>query len=213
VHPSQFIVHVVDDDGSFRKAVTRLLAAAGYGVRAYASASEYLAAAASAEPGCLVLDVRMPDLSGLDLQQRLSQNFSPLPIIFLTGHGDIPMSVHAMKRGAVDFLTKPVRREALLAAVNNALERSSSERESLALVKNLQARYNALTPREKEVFALVVSGRLNKQIAFELGTVERTVKAHRARIMEKMKADSVADLVRTAVQLGVEPGSPSAAAR
>jgi FixJ family two-component response regulator len=193
--------------------MTRLLRGAGYEVRAYASASDFLAADPVDRLGCVVLDVQMPELSGLDLQQTLLRMAVPLPIIFLTGHGDIPMSVRAMKAGAVDFLTKPVRREILLSAIENAIKCNASERAARAAVQDLQARYAKLTPREREVFGLVVSGKLNKQIAFELGTVERTVKAHRAKIVAKMKVDSLAELVRAAVQLGLVEGSSSETAR
>jgi FixJ family two-component response regulator len=206
-------VFIVDDDSSFRTAMTRLLRGAGYEVRAYASASDFLAADPVDRLGCVVLDVQMPELSGLDLQQTLLRMAVPLPIIFLTGHGDIPMSVRAMKAGAVDFLTKPVRREILLSAIENAIKCNASERAARAAVQDLQARYAKLTPREREVFGLVVSGKLNKQIAFELGTVERTVKAHRAKIVAKMKVDSLAELVRAAVQLGLVEGSSSETAR
>ncbi len=198
-------VFVVDDDQSFRTAVTRLLQAAGYEVRGYASASEFLAAIPGATPGCVVLDVRMPGLSGLDLQQSLARMDEPLPIIFLTGHGDIPMSVRAMKAGAVDFLAKPVRREALLRAVQNALVRDATERASRSVLRELRTRYESLTPRQREVFALVVSGKLNKQIGADLGRVERTIKAHRAKIMEKMRVESLAELVRLAQELGIQP--------
>lgn len=204
--PSSFpIVHVVDDDASFRTAVTRLLRAAKYEVRGYASASEFLAASPGAAPGCVVLDVRMPGVSGLDLQQSLAQMEERLPIIFLTGHGDIPASVRAMKAGAVDFLTKPVRRETLVRAVQNALERDATERKSRAILRELRERYEILTTREREVLVHVVGGKLNKQIAFDLGTAERTIKAHRASIMDKLGVQSVAELARMAQDLGIEP--------
>jgi FixJ family two-component response regulator len=199
------IIHVVDDDLSFRTAVTRLLRAAKYEVRGYASASEFLESDPCAEPGCILLDLRMPGVSGLDLQQSLARMEERLPIIFLTGHGDIPASVRAMKAGAVDFLTKPVRREALLSAVQNALGVDAKGRSARALLRELQNRYESLTPREREVLVYVVSGKLNKQIAFDLGTAERTIKAHRASIMEKLCVRSLADLVRVAQELGIEP--------
>jgi FixJ family two-component response regulator len=199
------IIHVVDDDPSFRTAVTRLLRAAKYEVRGYASASEFLASDPCADPGCILLDLRMPGLSGLDLQQSLARMEERLPIIFLTGHGDIPASVRAMKAGAVDFLTKPVRREALLRAVRNALGVDAEGRAARAVLRELQNRYENLTPREREVLVHVVSGRLNKQIAFDLGTAERTIKAHRASVMEKLGVQSVADLVRLAQELGIQP--------
>jgi FixJ family two-component response regulator len=199
------IIHVVDDDPSFRTAVTRLLRASKYDVRGYASASEFLDSDPCAGPGCILLDLRMPGASGLDLQQSLERMEERLPIIFLTGHGDIPASVRAMKAGAVDFLTKPVRREALLSAVQNALGVDAKAREARAVLHELHERYENLTPREREVLAHVVSGKLNKQIAFDLGTAERTIKAHRAAIMEKLRIQSVAELVRLAQELRIQP--------
>jgi FixJ family two-component response regulator len=199
------IIHVVDDDPSFRRAVTRLLRAAKYEVRAYASAPEFLDSEPGGEPGCILLDLRMPGASGLDLQQSLERMEKRLPIIFLTGHGDIPASVRAMKAGAVDFLTKPVRREALLLAVQNALAVDAKGRAARAVLLELHNRYETLTPREREVLAHVLGGKLNKQIASDLGTAERTIKAHRASIMEKLGVQSVAELVRLAQELGIEP--------
>jgi len=196
------IVHVVDDDDSVRTAVVRLLQAAGYEARGYASAGEFLLGRSDRNaPGCVVLDVRLPGPSGLDLQEALARLEVPLPIVFLTGHGDIPMSVRAMKAGAVDFLTKPVSREALLAAVRVAVARDADTRAAREGLRGLRARYDSLTPREREVFAGIVAGRLNKQIAADLGTAERTIKAHRAHVMEKMDVASVAELVRIAGQL------------
>jgi len=203
------IVHVVDDDDSVRTAVVRLLQAAGYEARGYASAGEFLLGRSDRNaPGCVVLDVRLPGPSGLDLQEALARLEVPLPIVFLTGHGDIPMSVRAMKAGAVDFLTKPVSREALLAAVRVAVARDADTRAAREGLRGLRARYDSLTPREREVFAGIVAGRLNKQIAADLGTAERTIKAHRAHVMEKMDVASVAELVRIAGQLGA--GKPIA---
>jgi two-component system, LuxR family, response regulator FixJ len=199
------IIHVVDDDPSFRTAVTRLLRAAKYEVRGYASAAEFLDSDPCAEPGCILLDLQMPGVSGLDLQESLARMEERLPVIFLTGHGDIPASVRAMKAGAVDFLTKPVRREALLRAVQNALGIDAKGRAARAVLRELQDRYEKLTPREREVLAHVVSGKLNKQIASDLGAAERTIKAHRASIMEKLGVQSVAELVRLAQELGIEP--------
>ena len=198
------IIHVVDDDPSFRTAVTRLLRAAKYEVRGYPSASEFLDSEPGAEPGCILLDLRMPGASGLDLQQSLARMEERLPIIFLTGHGDIPTSVHAMKAGAVDFLTKPVGRDALLSAVKNALDVDAKGRAARAALRALQDRYENLTSREREVLAHVVSGKLNKQIAFDLGAAERTIKAHRACIMDKLQVQSVAELVRLAQELGIQ---------
>ena len=199
------IIHVVDDDASFRTAVTRLLRAATYEVRGYASASEFLDSDPSTDPGCILLDLRMPEVSGLDLQQSLARMEERLPIIFLTGHGDIPASVRAMKAGAVDFLTKPVQRETLLRAIQNALGVDAKGRATRAVLRELQNRYENLTPREREVLAHVVAGKLNKQIAFDLGTAERTIKAHRASIVEKLHVQSVAELARLAQELGIEP--------
>jgi FixJ family two-component response regulator len=193
------IVHVVDDDDSLRKAVARLLLAAGYDVRVYASAGEFaLANRQNNKRGCVLLDVRMPGPSGLDLQEALVREDEPLPVIFLTGHGDVPTTVRAMKAGAVDFLTKPIKRDVLLNAVRTALARDVRLHTSREQLRDLRARFAKLTPREREVFALVVAGRLNKQIAGELGMAERTVKAHRAQVMMKMGATSLAELVRLA---------------
>ncbi|HEY7318760.1 MAG TPA: response regulator [Candidatus Binatia bacterium] len=199
------IIHVVDDDSSFRTAVMRLLRAAKYEVRGYASASEFLNSGLCNEPGCILLDLRMPGVNGLDLQDSLTRMEQQWPIIFLTGQGDIPASVSAMKAGAVDFLTKPVRRETLLSAVQNALAIDAKKRAARAALRELQNRYENLTPREREVLVHVVSGKLNKQIAFDLGAAERTIKAHRASIMEKLCVQSVAELVRVAQELGIQP--------
>jgi FixJ family two-component response regulator len=195
------LVHVVDDDNSLRTSVMRLLRAAGHKVRGYGSAGEFLLARPGKTPGCVVLDVCMPGPSGLDLQEALPWQDEPLPIIFLTGHGDIPMSVRAMKAGAVDFLTKPVQRQALLEAVQIALTRDAENRAARERMGCWRSRYETLTARERAVFALVVAGKLNKQIATQLGTSERTVKAHRAQVMEKMHVTSLAELVRAAEQL------------
>ena len=199
------IIHVVDDDPSFRTAVTRLLRAAKYEVRGYESATEFLNSDPCSGPGCILLDLQMPGVSGLDLQESLARMEERLPVIFLTGHGDIPASVRAMKAGAVDFLTKPVRREALLTAVQNALGVDAKGRAARANLRELQNRYANLTLREREVLAHVVSGKLNKQIAFDLGAAERTIKAHRASIMDKLGVQSVAELVRLAQELGIQP--------
>jgi FixJ family two-component response regulator len=194
-------IHVVDDDESLRTALMRLLRAAGYAIRTYASAGDFLLNKPENAPGCVILDVRMPGPSGFELQEAIAKLDESLPIIFLSGHGDIPMSVRAIKAGAVDFLTKPVRRETLLQAVRTALAGSAERCATRELLHSLRSRYESLTPREREVFARVVSGKLNKQIAGELGTCERTVKAHRAHVMEKMQLTSVAELVRAADQL------------
>jgi len=195
------IVYVVDDDDSFRMAVTRLLRAVGYEVCGFASAREFLLARPESRSGCVLLDVRMPGLSGFDLQASFASGDVALPIIFLTGHGDIPMSVRAMKAGAVDFLTKPVKRPALLNAIENALARDEHTRTSRTALAALRARFASLTPREREVYACVVAGRMNKQIAADLGASERTIKAHRAQVMEKMNVASLAELVHVADQL------------
>jgi len=189
------VVHVVDDDPSFRTAISRLLRAAGYEVRVYGSAGDFLLEPPVDGSGCVLLDVRMPGPSGLDLHEAMARRGDTLPVIFLTGHGDIPQSVRAMRQGAADFLTKPVRRSELIAAIRHALARHEADSETSGRRKEMAERFAKLTPREKEVFELVVAGRLNKQIAALLGTSERTVKAHRARIMEKMRVDSVAGLV------------------
>jgi FixJ family two-component response regulator len=195
------VVHVVDDDDSARTAVLRLLGAAGYIARGYGSAGEFLMMISDETPGCLVLDVRMPGPSGLELQEALARRRSTLPVVFLTGYGDIPMSVRAIKAGAVDFLTKPVEREALMHAVRSALERDARNRRNREQGRALREKFDALTPRERDVFVRVVSGKLNKQIAADLGTAERTVKAHRAHVMEKLNVASVAELVHVAEQL------------
>jgi FixJ family two-component response regulator len=198
------VIHVVDDDESFRTAVTRLLRAAGYEVRGYASAGAFLLAKTGSAPGCILLDVLMPGPSGFDLQSAITELDDALPIVFLTGHGDIPMSVRAMKAGAVDFLTKPVQRKALLAAVQSALARNAQNRDAMARASELHSRLKTLSARERAVFALVVAGKLNKHIATELGISQRTVKAHRAQVMEKMRVASLAELVHVAEQLNAE---------
>lgn len=195
------VVHVVDDDEALRTALSRLLRAAGFDVRTHASAGSFLLAGPPEGPGCILLDLRMPGPDGLELQEALARREDALPVVFLTGHGDVGSSVKAMKAGAVDFLTKPVEREPLLAAVRAALARDRSARAARAERAALRERHGLLTPREREVFDRVVEGRLNKQIAGALGTSERTVKAHRSRVMEKMGAGSVADLVRMAERL------------
>ena len=195
------IVHVVDDDASVRTALTRLLQAAGHRVCAWSSAGEFMGAGVLGGPGCIVLDLRMPEMDGIEMQQALAHLQSSMPILFLTGHGHIASSVRAMKAGAVDFLTKPVERATLLAAVANALARDNTNHAAHEELLVLQQRYTSLTAREHEVLALVVAGRLNKQIALEIGAAERTVKIHRARVMEKMQAGSLAELVRLTERL------------
>jgi FixJ family two-component response regulator len=200
-------VFVVDDDLSVRGALARLLKSAGYNVETFASARDFLNRARRGESaGCVVLDIRMPGLSGLELQRELKAFGPPLSVIFITGHGDIPTTVRAMKDGATDFLAKPVHDEDLLRAVRQAIARNVEDRNQYHLVSNLQKRALTLTPRETEVMALVVRGQLNKQVAGELGTVEKTVKVHRARVMEKMKVASLAELVVAADKLGILNG-------
>jgi FixJ family two-component response regulator len=197
-------VFLVDDDDSVRKALARLIRTAGYEIKTFASAQEFIESKPEITAvACLVLDVRMPGLNGLDLQDALRAAKVPIPIVFITGHGDIPMSVKAMKAGAVDFLPKPVRAETLLPAIEQALARASRERAEGAELEDIRRRLNALTPREREVMVWVVKGTLNKQIAFELGTVEKTIKVHRARVMEKMQVHSLAELVRLAERVGI----------
>jgi FixJ family two-component response regulator len=198
------IVHLVEDDESSRRATSRLLNSAGYTVRAYATADEFLASPRLG-PGCLVLDLRLPGQSGLELQQRLATADNPLPVVFLTGYGDVPKTVRAMKAGAVDFLTKPVEAPALLDAVARAMARDAENRTARARQQEMLGRYHRLTPREREVFAHLISGQLNKQVGFDLGISERTTKIHRRQVLEKMEADSIADLVRMAADLGIAP--------
>ncbi len=196
-------VFVVDDYAPGRKSISRLLRTAGFAVTAFASAKEFLTQYNPETPGCLVLDLAMPEVSGLELQTILAGKGSLLPIIFLTAHGDIPKSVQAMKRGATDFLTKPVNDEDLLAAVRAAIEKDRALRREQAELSEIRARLVTLTPREREVLEYVVAGKLNKQIAGELGTVEQTVKIHRAHVMQKMRVQSVAELVRLTQRCGI----------
>jgi FixJ family two-component response regulator len=196
-------VFLVDDDASVRKALTRLLRSAGYDVKAFASAREFLDNAQDEGPACLVLDIRMPGLSGIDLQRELQTANAILPIIFITGHGDIPTSVKAMKAGAVDFLPKPVKDHDLLTGIEQALARSARERAERADLEDIQSRIDSLTPRERQVLEHVVAGQLNKEVAYDLGTVEKTIKVHRARVMDKMGVKSLAELVRLAERAGI----------
>lgn len=189
-------VFVVDDDPSVLRSLERLLRAAEYAVETYASPRAYLESAPVDRPGCVVVDLRMPDLSGLDLQEELSRRGFALPLIFLTGHGDVPSSVRAMKAGAIDFLSKPCEDTDLIAAVERALSRDAEARAARAEKEVIRVRFESLTPREREVCVLVARGLPNKQIAAELGAAEKTVKVHRGRVMEKLGADSVAALVR-----------------
>jgi FixJ family two-component response regulator len=196
------VVHLIEDDESSRIAASRLLKHAGYAVRVYATGAEFLAQPPT-EAGCLVLDLHLPGQSGLDLQQRLTTAENPLPIVFLTGHADVSKTVRAMKAGAVDFLTKPVEAPVLLDAVARAIARDAENRVVRARRHEARARYSRLTPRERDVFAHLISGQLNKQIGYDLGISERTTKIHRRQVLEKMQADSIADLVRAAADLGI----------
>jgi FixJ family two-component response regulator len=194
-------VFVVDDDASMREALCRLMRSVDLHVEAFSSAGQFLGHQMPNTPACLVLDVRLPDFSGLELQQKLSASNKRVPIIFITGHGDIPMTVRAMKAGAIEFLTKPFRDQDLLDAVQSAIAKDRLAIQRRAETLRLESRFARLTAREKEVMALVVKGRLNKQIAAELGTSDITVKIHRAQVMQKMEVESVPDLVRIAEQL------------
>jgi FixJ family two-component response regulator len=197
-------VFIVDDDPSVRDSLQFLLESVALEVRTFASAQDFLDGADPEAPGCVLLDVRMPGMSGLDLQNELVNADISLPIIFITGHGTVPMSVRAMKAGAVDFLQKPFDQQDLLNAVYQAIEQDRQARLKTDELTRIQKRINSLTPREYEVFTLLASGMLNKQVAYRLGTTERTIKAHRSRIMAKMQAESLADLVRHAAKLGVD---------
>ncbi len=197
------VVHVVEDDASMRTSLARLLDGEGYGVALYASAEELLAVAGPALAGCILLDLRLPGASGLELQDRLLERGCSTPVVFLTGHGDVPASVRAMKRGALDFLQKPVAADELFAAVSAALARDEAGRRQGADLAQLRALAATLSDRQRDVWLRVVSGQLNKQIAYDLGVVERTVKLHRARAMAKLGARSTADLARIAERLGL----------
>jgi FixJ family two-component response regulator len=201
-------VFVVDDDASIRDALKSLFGSVGLQAQAFASAPEFLQAKLPDTPSCLVLDVRLPGLSGLDFQAELAKANIQLPIIFITGHGDIPMTVRAMKAGAVEFLTKPFRDQDLLDAVQVGLDRDRARRNSDKAVSTVRTRYDSLTPREQEVIAFVTSGLMNKQIAAEIGVTEVTVKVHRGHVMRKMGAKSLADLVRMADALGIRRAKP-----
>lgn len=198
-------VFVIDDDASIRKSLSRLLRSAGYTAETFSSAEEFLRREHYNGVGCILLDVRMPGLSGMDLQEELNKADYHMPIVFVTGHGDIPMSVKAMKKGAVDFLTKPFDDEHLLQALGAAIEKDRDGRAEYTEVHEIRRRIELLTPREDEIFRYVITGMLNKQIAFELGTAEKTVKVHRGRVMEKLGVDSVAELVRLAEKAGIKP--------
>ena len=195
------LIRIVDDNPSTRLALARLVRAAGYQTRTFESANEFLRSGGGEGPGCLVLDVQMPGMNGIELQEALAAASEPLPIIFLTCHGSIPISVQAMKGGAVDFLTKPVDKDNLFKAIQNAFDRDERSRKERSERGELEARLAKLTPREREVFELVVSGKLNKQIAAELGTGEQNIKIHRGHLMHKMQVESLADLVKLAERM------------
>ena len=199
------IVFVVDDDISVRESLELLIKFAGWQPETFASAAEFLTQPRTATPSCLVLDVSLPDLNGLELQKLIASDRTDMPIIFITGHGDVPMTVQAMKAGAVEFLTKPFDDELLLSAIRHAIKRSVAVLDEQAEISALSSSYDSLTPREQDVMKLVVSGMLNKQIGMKLAISEITVKAHRGKMMQKMKAESLADLVKTAVRLGLAP--------
>ena len=199
--PLPGIIHVVDDDSAYRKAIGRVLTAAGHTVRLYASAAEYLACDDDRGPACLLLDLRMPGPNGLQLQSAISRREVSHPVIFVSGHGDIRSTVEAMRGGALDFLTKPVPTKVLLEAIDAALRRDQEREQRRLRREEVRHRYATLTPRERQVMAGVVAGRLNKQICYALNSAERTVKTHRARVMDKMQVDSVAELVRLASEL------------
>jgi FixJ family two-component response regulator len=204
----QPVVFVIDDDQLVRDAVNDLFRSIGLRVEPFGSAQEFLQGKRPDAPGCIVLDVRLPGASGLEFQRTLAESGIQLPVIFISGHGDIPMSVRAMKSGAIEFLTKPLREQELLDAVQVGIERDRARRRQVKLVGELQERFNSLTSREREVFALVVTGRPNKQIAHQLELSEMTVKVHRSQVLRKMRAKSLVDLVRMADRLGVSTAKP-----
>lgn len=206
----QPVVIVIDDDDSVRTAINRLLKSVGLDTRSYASAQEFLDSKPPDAPTCIVSDVRLPGLSGLDLQKELARGQADFPIILLTGHGDIPMAVQAMKAGAVEFLTKPFRDQDLLDAVHAGLERDRSRRKDGATIAHIKKRFDLLTPREKDVMKLVVTGLPNKQIGARMGLSEVTVKVHRSRVMQKMGVKTLADLIQIANQIGLPPARPAA---
>jgi len=199
------IVYIVDDDPSIRKSLKRLIGSTGLRVQVFPSAGEFLQIELPDQPSCLVLDVKLPDFSGPELQQQLCQKSNPLPIVFITGHGDLPMAVRAMKRGAIDFLSKPYDETDLLAAVNSGLDKSRCYLAKSFEKKSIDLRLQQLTPREFEIMTYVIGGFLNKQIAYYLGITEKTVKVHRARVMSKLQVNSVAELVRFTAKVNILP--------
>ena len=199
------IVFVVDDDVSVRESLELMIEFAGWQPETFASAGEFLARPRTTAPNCLVLDISLPDLNGLELQKLIASERADMPIIFITGHGDVPMTVQAMKGGAVEFLTKPLDDEMLLSAIRHSIKRSAAVLDEQAEISGLRSNYESLTPRERDVMRLVVAGTLNKQIGLQLGISEITVKAHRGKMMQKMKAASLADLVKMGVRLGLAP--------
>jgi FixJ family two-component response regulator len=205
------VIHIVDDDASFRKSLAQLLSISGYQVEVYDSAEQLLHLPPDAGPGCILLDLKMPGLSGVELQDRLAQMGSPLPIIFISGHGDIPATVKAIKAGAEDFLSKPIPKEQLFGAIGRALDRCQETLTQREQIKSLQARVGRLTPRERSVFSLVARGQINKQIAFALGTSERTIKAHRQKVMQKLNVKSLLELVDIAERLDILDAGPDSA--
>jgi FixJ family two-component response regulator len=203
------VVHVVDDDELVRKGTARLLEAAGFDVRTYVSAEDFLTAVRPDVPGCIILDLRLPDKSGLEIQLALADRAVSLPIVFVTGHGQIPDTVSAIRRGAVDFLTKPVDGAVLLAAVSRAVAQDAAAREARAHRDTLRSRYDRLTPREREVFLHLTRGQVNEQVAAALHISEQTVKLHRANIFQKLEVHSMAEMTRLAVELAVDPATPT----
>jgi two-component system response regulator FixJ len=205
MNAGEAVIYIVEDDASFRKSVERLVRASGFEAASFESADSFLAQPYIRRPACLLLDVQLPGIDGLDLQQKLIERGSSLPIIFMTGHGSIQMSVHAMKKGAMDFLPKPFEAQDLRSAILKALERDIQNNEKEIEVSKIKALVDTLTPREMEVLRWIITGRLNKQIAYALGTTEKTIKVHRSRVMQKTGVTSVAELVRLAEKADISP--------